>query len=148
MYYLEARIKHDEDVEQIVLYLGKEPVWMRDFIDTRAMRFKFRLIDIGELDGDELAASGDLGDAILSVLAKVKNRREAVRRALDRIATLKGKKRELAVEHLTILAGLRGVEADVVEEARAYMPFVIDLMENAVFRNRYERGVAAGEAKD
>ena len=149
VYYLEARMRTDDDadIDQVVLYLGKEPMKMRCEIDSPSMKFHFRLIDIGDLDGDELAASGDLGDAMLAVLARVRSRQAAIRRVLDRIGKLKGKERELAVEQLTILVGLRGLEVELREEAREYMPFVVDLMENEIFRKRYERGVAQGELK-
>jgi len=120
---------------------------MRSVIETPSMRFQFRLIDIGELDGDALAASGDLGDVMLAVLARVTSRQEAIRRALDRIAKLKRREREVAVEQLAILAGLWGLELELVSEAREYMPFVVDLMENRIFRQRYERGLAEGEAR-
>ena len=91
LYYLETRLRLEEDthIEQVVLYLGKEPLRMRSVIETPSMRFQFRLIDIGEVDGDVLAASGDLGDVMLAVLARVTSRQEAIRRALDRIAKLK-----------------------------------------------------------
>jgi hypothetical protein len=132
---------------RVVLYLGKEPLRMRSVIETPSMRFQFRLIDIGEVDGDVLAASGDLGDVMLAVLARVTSRQEAIRRALDRIAKLKRREREVAAEQLAILVGLRGLELELVSEAREYMPFVVDLMENRIFRQRYERGLAEGEAR-
>jgi hypothetical protein len=149
LYYLETRLRLEEDthIEQVVLYLGKEALRMRSVIETPSMRFQFRLIDIGELDGDALAASGDLGDVMLAVLARVTSRQEAIRRALDRIAKLKRREREVAVEQLAILAGLWGLELELVSEAREYMPFVVDLMENRIFRQRYERGLAEGEAR-
>jgi predicted transposase YdaD len=70
-----------------------------------------------------------------------------IRRVLDKIGKLKGKQRELAVEQLAILAGLRGLELELVKEAGRYMPFVIDLMENRIYRKRYERGLAEGRAE-
>ena len=60
---------------------------------------------------------------------------------------LEGKQRELAVEQLAILVGLRGLELELVKEARKYIPFVIDLMENRIYRNRHERGLADGRAE-
>jgi predicted transposase YdaD len=148
IYYLQSLVKHRvEHLDQVVLYLGKSPMKMSNAIETPVMRFQVRIVDIGELDGDALAASGDLGDAMLAVLAQVKDRQAAIRRALDRIATLKGKKRELAIQQMIILAGLRGLEIEVANEARRYMPFVVDLMENKVFQARYRQGVAEGEAK-
>jgi len=76
-----------------------------------------------------------LGKRVLK-MARVKDRQATIRQALDRIATLEGKERELAIEQLIILAGLRGLAVEVVKEARRYMPFVVDLMENEVFRER------------
>ena len=148
IYYLASRIRsHGEHVEQVVLYLGKRPFKMQNSLVTPTMTFQIRIIDIGDVDGEYLAASGDLGDALLAVLARVTDRQATIRQALDRIATLEGKERELAIEQLIILAGLRGLEVDVVNEARRYMPFVVDLMENKVFQERYERGLAEGRAE-
>lgn len=120
---------------------------MQSSLVRPAMTFQIRILDIGDVDGEYLAASGDLGDALLAVLARVRDRQATIRRALDRIATLEGKERELAIEQLIILAGLRGLAVEVVNEARKYMPFVVDLMENEVFRERYERGLAEGKAE-
>jgi predicted transposase YdaD len=144
MYYLAARTRYGEDVHQVVIYLGREPMRMPNSIDTTAMQFQFRLVDIAELDGEELASSGDLGDAMLAVLARVRSRKQTIRKVLDRIARLGGKGRELAVEQLAILAGLRGLEIEIIKEAREYMPFVVDLMENKIFRARYESGLEEG----
>jgi hypothetical protein len=148
IYYLMSRIRSNgEHVEQMVLYLGKRPLKIQNSLITPTMTFQIRIIDIGDVDGEYLAASGDLGDVLLAVLARVEDRQATIRQALDRIATLDGKERELAIEQLIILAGLRGLEVDVVNEARKYMPFVVDLMENKVFQARYESGLAEGEAR-
>lgn len=48
---------------------------------------------------------------------------------------------------MTILLGLRGLELGFLTEARKYMPLVVDLMENRIVRDSYERGEAAGEAR-
>src|SRR5438067_1411325 len=86
-----------------------EIVRMKGSIDTPSMKYQVRVVDIRDLDGDELAASGDLGDAILAILARVKSRSETIRRVLDKIVKLKGREREVAVEQLAIVAGLRGI---------------------------------------
>jgi hypothetical protein len=147
VYYLETYRALRKYPIPVVLYLGKKPLRMRDRIETEHMNFRLRLIDIRDLDGDELAAEGELGDAIISILARVRNKREAIHRVLARIATLKDKEREIAAEQLTILAGLRDLEIEVLNEARRYMPFVVDLMDNKVFRQIYERGTAEGIAQ-
>jgi predicted transposase YdaD len=146
VYYLETYRALKKYPIPVVLYLGKEPMRMRDSIDTEHMKFHMRLIDIREFDGDDLAEHGDLGDAIISILANVRNERAAVTRVLERIATLKGRERKVAAEQFTILAALRDLEIEVIEEARR-MPVIIDLMENRVVREIYERATAEGEAK-
>jgi hypothetical protein len=143
VYYLETFRRYGEYPEQIVLYLGKDPLRMATTINTPRMKFEFRLVDIGELDGDELLVSGDVGDAILGVLARVTDRDAAIRPVLERIATLKGRERQLALEQLMILSGLRGLEPKVRKEAKN-MPFVIDLMENEFYREAIDKGRAKG----
>jgi hypothetical protein len=54
--------------------------------------------------------------------------------------------RKVAAEQLTILAGLRDLEIEVIKEANR-MPVTIDLMENRVVREIYERGTAEGKAE-
>jgi len=46
---------------------------------------------------------------MLAVLARVKSRQDAIRGVLGRIGKVEAKQRELAVEQLAILAGLRGL---------------------------------------
>jgi predicted transposase YdaD len=117
---------------------------MAGTIDTPRLKFEFRLVDIAELDGDQLLASGDVGDAMLGVLARVTDRRLAIRHVLERIAKLKERERELAFAQLMILSGLRGLEPKVRKEAKN-MPFVIDLMENEFYREAFEKGYKRAE---
>ena len=146
VYYLETYRALRKYPVPVVLYMGRESMRMRSRIDTEHMKFQMRLIDIREFDGDDLAENGDLGDAIISILARVRDQHRAVTRVLERIATLKGQERKVAVEQLTILAGLRGLEDEVAKEA-SHMPVIIDLMENKVVREIYQRGTAEGKAE-
>ncbi|MDX1981784.1 MAG: DUF4351 domain-containing protein [Bryobacteraceae bacterium] len=147
VYHLETFRNRGEYPRQIVLYLGRAPLRMRNYVRSPLMNFEFPLIDIGELDGEQMAATGDLGDMMLAVLARVNDRQEMIRRVLDEIVKLEGKARETALEQLAILVGLRGLELEVVKEAKKYMPFVVDLMENQIFRDAVARGEALGEAR-
>jgi hypothetical protein len=62
VYYLETYRALKKYPIPVVLYLGKEPMRMRDRIETDHMKFQMRMIDIREFDGDALAESGALGD--------------------------------------------------------------------------------------
>ena len=83
---------------------------------------------------------------MLAVLARVRDQREAVHRALERIATLEGSERDVAVAQLAILAGLRGL-GEIWKQEREKMPFEIDVMENEILRELYEKGLTEGEAR-
>jgi hypothetical protein len=148
IYYLQTLIQHKvEHIEQIVIYLGNDPLRMSDSIQTPAMQFRFRLIDIRDVDGDRLARHGDTADVILAILARVRSQPQAIRRAVGRIAKLKGRERKVAYEELLILAGLRGLQSEVHKEGKRQMPFEIDLMQDKFFRETVERSRAEGELK-
>ncbi len=71
--------------EQIVLYVGNDPLCMPDrwTSPNGRMRFTYRLIDIRELDANALSASPDLSDTILAVLARGGDTRESTHRILQ-----------------------------------------------------------------
>jgi hypothetical protein len=87
-----------------------------------------------------MAESGDLGDLMLAALARVRSR-------IEELVNLNGSDREMALEQLTILLGLRGLELEFLTEAKKYMPLVVDLMENRIVRDSFERDERRGESK-
>ena len=70
-YYLGLHRMYGEHVRQVVLYIGQAPLTMTHQFHTPAMRFHYELVDVRQFDGDELLASGDLGDAMLALLTGV-----------------------------------------------------------------------------
>jgi hypothetical protein len=79
---------------------------------------------------------------MLAILARVKSRSEAIRPCTRPNRYTEGERAGSRDRAALDLAGLRGLELEVVQEARVYMPFVADLMENRIFRQRYERSLA------
>lgn len=67
-YYVALHRQFDEEVEQIALYIGRAALGMAAEWRTRAMLFRYRLIDMREVDGEPLLASEDIGDNLLAVL--------------------------------------------------------------------------------
>ena len=61
-------------------------------------------MDIRELDGERLIESAELGDDIVAILARLADRRGAVRRILERIAESALEERETALTELMIPA--------------------------------------------
>ena len=54
--------------EQMVLYVGWEPLRMPNALDRRNLHFEYSLVDIRDLDPKDLASSDRMEDRILSIL--------------------------------------------------------------------------------
>jgi len=90
---------------QILLYVGEEPLAMPERLSGPHLEFRYRAVDIRELDGERLLASERLGDNVIAILARLRDSREAVRRVVAKIARLEGEERGAALGQLVILAG-------------------------------------------
>lgn len=90
------------------------------------------MLDIRILDGDDLIASKHVEDNVIAVLARLRDEREAVRRILQKIARIGRESRSLAIDELTLLAGLRQLEPLIQWEAM-HMPILNDIMDHQVY---------------
>ena len=88
-------------------------------------------------------SSPDVGDQIMSVLMRLRNRREAVRKIVASIAVLKGAKREAALGQFLVLSGLRRLE-DLVEREVSKVPALYGLLEHRVLGREYKKGLKQG----
>lgn len=151
LYFLRIYELHGQFPRQIVLYVGKAPLTMPDTLTAPTLSFRYDLVDIRTFNGEDLLASPNLSDNILAILARLNNRREAVRRIISRLATLEEEKRRTALAQLMILAGLRNLETTVKEEA-ASMSDTINLLENKVLGpmilEAVQKGVQEGLQKE
>jgi hypothetical protein len=125
-YYLGFQRLLGEHVEQIVLYIGREPMRMRPLFETPTMRYEFQLLDIREVDGEPLLASDDWGDNLLALLTQVEQERVLLR-VEQQIRKLKGEEQETAARLFVIISGIIGLEEAVVRKLH-----MIDIMENKV----------------
>src|SRR5260370_2146437 len=82
------------------------------------LTFRFRVVDLRDLNGGRFLDSGSVGDQILALLMRLTQRREAIRRILGTIATLDARAREEALSQLVVICGLRGIETEVEEEIK------------------------------
>ncbi len=129
--------------EQVVLYVGEQPLRMAGVLNGPNFSFTCRIADIREFDGEKLLASPQLEDTIMSILAKVKDHRAGVRRILSSIVSGKLENRSSAVSTFLILAGLRKLEA-LIEQEASQMPLLDDIMDHAVLGHEFKRGLAQG----
>jgi predicted transposase YdaD len=131
---------------QAVLYVGEAPLGMDSELLGPDVSFRYRMIDIRDLDGDHLLESEETGDNVIAILARLRDHKAAIGKIVGRIADLPAAERETALSQLLILAGLRRLEETVEREIQR-MPVYIDLLENKVLGPAFKRGLEEGELK-
>jgi hypothetical protein len=129
---------------QVLLYVGEASLRMESEIRSADLFFRYRMIDIRDVDGDRLLESEETGDNIIAILARLRDHKTAIGKIVSRIAHLPASKRETALDQLLILAGLRRLEETVEREIQK-MPVYIDISENKVLGPAYKRGMKEGE---
>ncbi len=131
---------------QVALYVGEARLRMKDHIEGPNAFVRFDLVDIREMDGERLLASGNAGDNVLAVLTRLGEQRESVRRVLERIAAMRADERDGALAELFIIAGLRRMEDEARLEA-GKMPILNDIMDNKVIGPLLRQGRAEGQVE-
>jgi hypothetical protein len=131
---------------QVLLYVGEAPLRMDKELRGPNVQFQYGLVDIRGLDGDRLLDSADVGDNIIAILARLRDHKEAVRRIVEKITGSVEIDRETALHALLILAGLRGLEEVVEEEARK-VPILNDILDNKVLGREFKKGLQEGRQK-
>jgi predicted transposase YdaD len=129
--------------QQIVLYVGKAPLGMTGFVASHSIEFRFRLVDIRELDGAALLADESAEANVIAILMRLGDRRAAVRTVLRRIAESDPDRRQIALREFIILAGLRHLGA-IIEEETKTMPILDDIMDHDLLGPALRRGMQQG----
>ena len=143
-YYLLLWKRYSVQPVQQMIYVGGRPMTMSAEIQHENLTFRYRIIDMRELDSEALLQSPVIEDTLLAILCRLDDTRAAVRRILARVAQLPKPQRANAMSQLLVLSGLRRLEA-VIKEETARMPVIIDLMENTVIRGYYLQGKEEGK---
>jgi hypothetical protein len=65
--------------QQVVLYVGREPLRMADRFEWLNGVARFRIIDIRQVDAEPLLASPEPSDNVIGILGRLSNQRHAVR---------------------------------------------------------------------
>jgi predicted transposase YdaD len=135
---------HGQPPLQIVLYIGFGKMRIPSGIDHENLQFRYRVVDIREMDGEVMLGSDSLEDNLLAILCRLADTREALRRILRRVAALSPERRQDALAQLLILSGLRQLTRAVREEMQA-MPITLDIEENSFLKELYEQAKREGE---
>lgn len=132
---------------QIVLYVGANQAHFETNINTTDLKYCYHLIDIRDLDCTALLESHSLSDNLLALLGKLQNKEKAMQQVIYRIAQLPQKKRADMLEKLAILAGLRPTELPPLIEKEKNMAISINLEENPIFAEIFDRYTKRGEER-
>ncbi len=143
-YYRLIHTTYGQPPIQIVLYVGSGPMRIPSGIEEENLKFRYRVVDIREVEAEALLGSESLEDNLLAILCRLTDGRQAVRRILRRVAELPPSERQDAVAKLLILSGLRGMTETVREEVAA-MPITLDIEENPFLRELYQKARREGE---
>lgn len=120
---------HNRLPRQIVLYVGEPKLSMKDEIRGPDSFVRYHLIDIRELDGEALLASGNLSDNVIALLTRIGTRPDTVQRIVSQVMSGPPEERGRAAEELMILAGLRKKSNPLAKEL-SQMPITEDIMDN------------------
>jgi hypothetical protein len=142
-YYVEIYQALGRHPRQALVYVGREKLRMRGRFKSPTLSFRFGVVDLRQLNGERFLESDAVGDQILSVLMRLKNPREAVRRILTTITSLDARSREDALGQLMVLCGLRGIETKVEEEIRK-VPVLNSLLDHKVLGREFKKGREQG----
>jgi len=131
---------------QIVLYVGEVPLAMDNELLSPDVSFRYRIVDIRDLDGDRLLESQETGDNVIAILARLRDHEAAIRTIVARLIGLPEAERKAALSQLIMLAGLRHLGKTLETEIRK-MPVYIDILENEILGPAFKRGLEEGELK-
>jgi predicted transposase YdaD len=145
-YYSLIRQHYQAPVLQQVLYVGPGPNTLADGLELEALRFRYQVVDIRDIDCRHLLASPSLEDNLLALLCRVQDEGEAVRAVLGKIAGLDHNQRTDALERLQILCGLRPLKAAIQREVKR-MPITLNLRENPFFQEAFAEGEQKGRGE-
>jgi predicted transposase YdaD len=102
---------------QIVIYVGRQPIGMKERLETPAMSHRYQLVDIRTVSSGALLDSPQVQDNMLAILADLQDPEGAARKILATIKQCEPAERATLLAQFLVIAGLRQLERTVLEEA-------------------------------
>jgi hypothetical protein len=143
-YYLDVYRSQGRPPRQILIYVGRRRVKIPHQLVTAEMKFRFTVIDLRDLSGEQFLASDSIDDQILSVLMELRSQRLAIRRIVENITLLHAGRRVEAIRKLLLLSGLRSLEEIVAKEV-IHVPVHYDIMKHKVIGPQLRAAIELGQ---
>ena len=139
-YYVGFRRTMREEVEQWVVYGGREPLRMDPFFLSPSTLHYYKIMNLREMDGAPLLESDDWVDNEFALLAKA-DPEEVIRVVEARLRQLQGQEQAEAVCSFVLLSGILGMEEEIGRRLKTSM---FDVMENKVLGPAIRQGIEQG----
>jgi predicted transposase/invertase (TIGR01784 family) len=136
--------------KQFLVYVGRGKCTMPDHVEIGNSKHSYKVIDLKrDIDCQKLLESSNPNDWILSVLCRIDPEGRTIRRALEKIKTIKDRRRQQElIQKVLILAGLREEQIlRLVEQEVRTMGLVIDPETNLYLKQLVEKGKKEGILK-
>ncbi|MBF0519520.1 MAG: hypothetical protein HQK92_07350 [Nitrospirae bacterium] len=138
---------YGKPVRQVLFYVGKELLQMKNYIHADKMFFEYDIIDFRNIDCEKFISSNKPEDVIIGILCNFASEDDTIviRRLLDRIKeTVKGELGRLKyIRQLEVLAQLRDLQEKVYEEV-SEMTLVYDIERDVRYKQGIEKGIEKG----
>ena len=133
----------DKEVRQVVVYVGDDKMQMSDSIECEGLSYRFRLMDIREVDCEDMVRSDYISDIIIGSLCRVRDEDRYVERLLRAIRNLSEEEKKDTIKKALTLLRLRPILYSKVEDRikEESMPLTIVNVERDPY---YKRGVEHG----
>jgi hypothetical protein len=134
---------------QHLLYVGNEPLRMKNYIRTERLSYSFDMTDIRTIPAEEMLASDSLEDNLLAVLCRTADPKDVLRKTARKMRK-RCKDQQVGLTRLMILCELRRLPLADVEEA-IEMPVTVDLFKVPILgesaRKLQQEAAAKGRAE-
>jgi predicted transposase YdaD len=139
--------QHKREPYQLVLYVGYEKLSMESEIKLKNLYYRYRIIDIREIEADELLNSDSPEDVVMAILCRMAKPEKTIKEILYKLSTLPPKVMRDYILKLIYLSGLRRLDKIIREEVKK-MPITIDVREHVLFQEGLEEGIEKGRKED
>ncbi|MBF0519625.1 MAG: Rpn family recombination-promoting nuclease/putative transposase [Nitrospirae bacterium] len=138
---------YGKPVKQVLFYVGREPLRMKNYIKDENLTFEYNIIDFRSIDCEKFISSNTPAEVILGILCNFNSKDDTIviKRLLNKIMeTVKEEVSRLKyIRQLEILAQLRGLQENVCKEV-SEMALVYDIERDVRYKQGIERGIERG----
>jgi len=147
LYYALAIQKvHKKFPKQLVIYVGKEDIEIKNSLEFNNNYFSYEVKNIKDIDYKPLIESDNINDNILSILCNIKDTKNLFFKLKSKLLNLDQKQREDYIRKMLYLLRLRPKLNDEFHRLRKEelaMPFVIEKSKDPL----YKEGLYDGEKR-